>query len=216
MTTLEVTPANPQETLPGFTPTEWPPESALPTAPELTEKDQRNTQLNTLAAQAQQGDTAAFGTLYKETSGDLERFLAGRTDRETARDLLQTTFLKAFEKLDTFKGGNVKSWLYTIAARTHLDSTRQDKRRTTFDAEDLLRDRPDPINAEAVVVSRALARELFTRSGLSEDQKQAIWLARVRDLPFHDIAKEQGAAEVTVRTRIHRGENLIRKHYPAA
>ena len=51
--------------------------------------------------------------------------------REDAEELTQDTFIKAFKKLDTYKGDcSFSTWLYRIAYNTAVSATR--KRRMTF------------------------------------------------------------------------------------
>jgi len=49
-------------------------------------------------------------------------------NREDAEELTQDTFVKAFKKLDTFKGDcNFSTWLYRIAYNTAVSATRKKK-----------------------------------------------------------------------------------------
>lgn len=71
------------------------------------------------------GDIHAFNTLFSEFQHQLKsylyRLLANRNDAE---DITHDTFIKAFDKLNTFKGeSSLKTWVFQIAtnlAFTHL------------------------------------------------------------------------------------------------
>ena len=56
-------------------------------------------------------------------------YLYRRTHQlETAKDLAQDTFLKAFAGLESFRGhSSIKTWLYTIAHHTFINWYRKDK-----------------------------------------------------------------------------------------
>ncbi|NBP70456.1 MAG: RNA polymerase sigma factor, partial [Cytophagia bacterium] len=63
------------------------------------------------------GDINAFQSLYSEFQSQLKsylyRLLANRNDAE---DLTHDTFIKAYEKLSTFRGeSSLKTWVFQIA-----------------------------------------------------------------------------------------------------
>lgn len=74
--------------------------------------------------------------LYREYYHDIMYYLYRRTHQlETAKDLAQDTFLKAFAGLESFRGhSSIKTWLYTIAHHTfinwyrkhHIDRLKED------------------------------------------------------------------------------------------
>lgn len=213
MTILEATPTDPEEI--SSNPLSADPLTHGTLADEdITEEQLQTARLNALAAQAQQGDIAAFGTIYAEMSSGLEAFLCTRTDPYTAQDVAQTAFVKALENLDTFKGGNFKNWLYTIAIHTHISLLRRDKRMTFTDAEVVDR-QAEYSDTEAIASSRVDARELLAQSGLDEDQVVMIWLVRVLGMPYHDAAQIKGINETTARTRMFRAEGKLRRRYLA-
>ena len=58
-----------------------------------------------VVAQAREGDTEAFGELVRRYEGRIFRLAQHVTqNREDAEDVLQETFMKAYEHLDQFKG----------------------------------------------------------------------------------------------------------------
>src|SRR5687767_10966683 len=61
--------------------------------------------------------------------------------REDTEDIVQDTFLKAWQKLDTFRGeSSFKTWLFTIAANTAKNHFKA-KRRWPEDAQDQCREK---------------------------------------------------------------------------
>ena len=70
------------------------------TAPSLAEADEA-----TLVAQSREGDGRAFGELVRRYESKIFRLAQHVTqNREDAEDVLQETFLKAYEHLDQFQG----------------------------------------------------------------------------------------------------------------
>lgn len=66
------------------------------------------------------------------------------SDRETALDLAQEVFAKAFEKLDTFRGDSkFSTWLYTIARFHCLNHLRSNAAKPRTEGEDSLQELED-------------------------------------------------------------------------
>src|SRR5688572_7050244 len=71
-----------------------------------------------LVERAQQGDRDAFGALYDRFQPEIVRYLAHRTgDADTAEDLAQQVFLKAWQAIPRYEARGVpfKAWLYRMA-----------------------------------------------------------------------------------------------------
>ncbi len=71
-----------------------------------------------------------FTNEFQQVSGQLKSFLLRITASVAdAEDILQDTYIKATEKLDTFKGlSSLKTWLFTIASNLAKDNLRAKKR----------------------------------------------------------------------------------------
>jgi RNA polymerase sigma-70 factor (ECF subfamily) len=81
---------------------------------------------------AQAGDVAAFEQLYNEHAGRIYalclRLKAG--DSSDATELMQDVFIKAWRRLETFRGDCAfSSWLHRLAVNTMLENARSDRRR---------------------------------------------------------------------------------------
>src|SRR5436309_128839 len=83
-----------------------------------------------LVSQAREGDTEAFGALVRRYEGKIFRLAQHVTqNREDAEDVLQETFMKAYEHLDQFKGDSkFYTWIVRIAVNQALMKLR--RRRT--------------------------------------------------------------------------------------
>src|SRR5256886_12844929 len=84
---------------------------------------------STLVAQAREGDKSAFGELVRRYEGKIFRLAQHITqNREDAEDVLQETFLKAYEHLDQFKGDSkFYTWIVRIAVNQALMKLRRRK-----------------------------------------------------------------------------------------
>ena len=80
----------------------------------------------------------AFTRLYEDHRAAIYGFLLGRAgDPETARDLLQEAFLRAWRNLDTVLGipaERRRGWLFTVARNLVIDSRRTEAARSAADA----------------------------------------------------------------------------------
>src|SRR5246127_1765821 len=82
-----------------------------------------------LVAQARAGDTEAFGALVRRYEGKIFRLAQHVTqNREDAEDVLQETFMKAYEHLEQFKGDSkFYTWIVRIAVNQALMKLRRRK-----------------------------------------------------------------------------------------
>src|SRR3989454_6663581 len=82
-----------------------------------------------LVMQARQGDTQAFSALVRRYEGKIFRLAQHVTqNREDAEDVLQETFMKAYEHLDQFKGDSkFYTWIVRIAVNQALMKLRRRK-----------------------------------------------------------------------------------------
>jgi len=82
-----------------------------------------------LVAQSREGDMRAFGELVRRYEGKIFRLAQHVTqNREDAEDVLQETFMKAYEHLDQFKGNSkFYTWILRIAVNQALMKLRRRK-----------------------------------------------------------------------------------------
>ena len=82
-----------------------------------------------LVTRAREGDTAAFSALLKRYEAKIFRLAMNITqNREDAEDVLQETFLKAYEHLDQFQGNSkFYTWIVRIAVNQALMKLRKRK-----------------------------------------------------------------------------------------
>jgi RNA polymerase sigma-70 factor (ECF subfamily) len=90
---------------------------------------QSGTDESVLVAQARDGDDKAFAELVRRYEGKIFRLAQHVTqNREDAEDVLQETFMKAYEHLDQFKGDSkFYTWVVRIAVNQALMKLRRRK-----------------------------------------------------------------------------------------
>ena len=90
-----------------------------------------------LLASAREGDIEAFSRLFEAFRAELQSYIYRLlTNRADAEDLTHDTFLRAFEKLDSFRGeSSLKTWVFSIATNLCMDILRK-RKRWPVDAQD--------------------------------------------------------------------------------
>ena len=176
-----------------------------------------------LIAAAQAGDLAAFNMLITRHE-HVVYAVALRHVRspESAQDITQDAFLRAWQALDTFRNehpGGFRAWILRIAANRALDSLRAGARRPV-ESLDARRERddsawePESTDEDAFdlasrsELSRTLERAL---AQLQPDQRLAIVLSDIHGYPYDEIAEISGVPLGTVKSRINRGRARLRE-----
>jgi RNA polymerase sigma-70 factor, ECF subfamily len=160
--------------------------------------------LEQLAAGAVDGDPVAAAALVRATQSDVWRLCAALGDRQSADDLAQETYLRAFGALHRFEGrSSLRTWLLVIARRVCADAVRARRRRRLTlvrDDADLesftLDDAADRVG-EGAVVTDLLAR-------LDQDRREAFVLTQLLGLPYSEAAQVAGCPVGTIRSRVAR------------
>lgn len=140
-------------------------------------------------------------------SDNLYRFiLKNARDEEKAKDLVQDTFEKFWNKKDEVQPGKEKSYLFTTAYHTFIDLTRREKKKAHF---------------SEVVESDLTTNNQYT--GLQEvleealnllppDQKSVILLRDYEGYAYDEIAEITGLSESQVKVYIFRGRKFLQQH----
>jgi len=160
-----------------------------------------------LLGKALGGDAAARGDLVRRHYGAVYS-LAWKLTRhvETARDVAQEAFLRAFSRLGShdprFSFG---SWVLKIASNHALDLLRQAGRREPLPEE------VEPPSPESVLErGEDLARVRRALDALPPDTRAALVLHLQESLPLREIAFVLDLSENAVRNRIWRGLQKVR------
>src|SRR5689334_24731064 len=83
-----------------------------------------------LIARWKSGDERAATELVERHASALARFAVSSGERTEVDELVQDTFVRAFNSLDGFRGdSSFRTWLFTIERRLLLDRRRAEKRR---------------------------------------------------------------------------------------
>ena len=153
------------------------------------------------AADAAGGDPLAAAALVRVTQTDVWRLCAALVDRDSADDLTQETYLRAFGSLHRFEGrSTLRTWLLAVARRVCADALRARKRRPYLV-------RVDPVDVEVGdgtdrVGEHVAVGDLLTR--LEPDRREAFVLTQVVGLSYAVAAEVAGCPVGTIRSRVAR------------
>jgi RNA polymerase sigma factor (sigma-70 family) len=90
-----------------------------------------------LVARWRAGDEAAATALVRRHAPALARFAQSLGVRQEVEELVQDTFVRAFQALDGFRGESaLLTWLFTIARRLVLDRRRTEVRRRAHEVDE--------------------------------------------------------------------------------
>jgi len=140
-----------------------------------------------------------------------------------AADLVQETFIKAFQAFGQFQQGtNLKAWLYRIQTNTFINNYRKNQRNPYQGTIDDLADWQLG-NAESVTQStstRSAEAEAIDHlpdsdvkaalQSIPEDFRMAVYFADVEGFSYQEIADIMKTPVGTVMSRLHRGRRLLR------
>ena len=141
-----------------------------------------------LIEEVRRGERRAFSELVKRHQRGLLRMsLRFVKDMSMAEDVVQESFIKAYEKLNDFEGRSAfKSWLYQITVNTARNKLREQKK--DFDDIEDVHLAVDPV-AEKTLVHASVADLLKGEiEKLPFRQKTALMLRVYEDMSFQEIA----------------------------
>ena len=156
----------------------------------------------------------AFEELYRRYARRLKGFfflqLGG--DEELAADATHDVFLRAYEARSRYQEGrSVSTWLFTIAyniCRNHYRSNAYEAQLlATLDAEPITNEQIE-VQLDAATLDQALERVL---SELPAHLRQLFSLHYQEELTIPQVAEIVGIPEGTVKSRLHKTMNIIRK-----
>ena len=146
------------------------------------------------------------------------RYLTRLVGETEAEDLIQSVMLKVSESLSGFRGdSSVSTWIYRIATNAAVDRLRQKATQQLTDAEhefdedDLPPDLQSP-SAETTAIREEMSvciSEFVAR--LPENYKTVMILSELEGLTNGEIAAILGLTRDTVKIRLHRAREKLRK-----
>src|SRR5215469_11872276 len=181
-----------------------------------------------LLEQAKTGDDEALSKVFQQYRRRLLvlvhfKLSPQRRERGEVEDVVQEVCLRAFRDIDRFTyrtPGSFLSWLSTIADHVIADRVRYRNRECRAGEEVPFRSESNPLGpepADSRTPSQLLGQQesmdrLLARfSGLPDDYRQAILLARIEGLSTAEVAERMGKSREQVTLLVYRAVKRLRE-----
>lgn len=162
------------------------------------------------------GESSAFAVLVERHKYNVFNICVKiLRNKEEAEEVAQDTFLKVFEKLNTFKKeAKFSTWLFRIAYNTSISQQRKSKTKQleiddyfneTYSEDELIH----KINLESIE-----EREMKLRSAISKleaEQELLLQLYYDKDMSIIEVAEITNLSESNVKVKIHRARQTLLK-----
>lgn len=142
-------------------------------------------------------------------------------DKSQAEDLVQETYLRAFQYFGQFEPGtNCKAWLLTILRNLFISQYQQKKRQpegvnweqveSAYESLIARSSNGEKSDPESLLFSRVLDHEIEQAlKEIPEEFRTAIILVDIEELSYEEAARVMACPAGTVRSRLSRGRRLL-------
>ena len=187
------------------------PTAAAPSVVVMTAVDSSDLGESGLVGRAAAGDVEAFEELYRVNVGRVYALclrMAG--DPTLAEELAQEAFVRAWQKLGSFRGASAFStWLHRVTVNVvlgHRRSTARREARVRAVGDDLPQNVAgrDAGTAESIDLERAI-------SSLPDGARTVFILHDVEGFRHREVSSLMGIAVGTSKAQLHRARKLLRK-----
>jgi RNA polymerase sigma-70 factor (ECF subfamily) len=172
---------------------------------------------------AREGDVKAFSELVRRYEGKIFRLAQHITgNREDAEDVLQETFLKAYEHLDQFQGNSkFYTWIVRIAVNESLMKLRKRKSDRTVPLDEPVDTGEDTVVRE-IAVWEDNPEQKYSREELANILEEAVETLRpafrtvfvlrdIEELSTEETAEALGISVPAVKSRLLRARLQLRE-----
>ena len=178
---------------------------------------------SSLVAQSREGNTSAFAELVRRYEGKIFRLAQHVTqNREDAEDVLQETFMKAYEHLDQFQGNSkFYTWIVRIAVNQALMKLRRRKTGKTVSLDETIDTGEDTVVREIATWDEN-PEQRFSREELGgildsaieslEPPYRSVFVLRdIEELSTEETADALGLSIPAVKSRLLRARLQLRE-----
>jgi RNA polymerase sigma-70 factor (ECF subfamily) len=176
------------------------------------------------------GEAAAFRALVTRHQDRVFNFVLRQVRHpETARELVQETFLRVVKNADSFRSeARFTTWIFTIARNLCVDAQRRQKHRNTVALDAPLRSgeadgatmldmvKDDQPGADSRLQDRRFSTALRgALDALPAEQREVFLMRELEGLKFREIADVVGVPENTIKSRMRYALEALRNHLAA-
>lgn len=170
-----------------------------------------------LIARLQKRDEAAFEELIRQYEKKVYTLcfrMCGNS--EDAEEAAQDAFLALWRGIDRFRQeSSLSTWIYRLATNACIDTLRRRKKQSgcvSLDDEELFVDAVDTSPQPQETVEHRETQKLLQEglSALPEEYRKVLILREIEGLSYTEIAESASIELGTVKSRISRGQSLLR------
>jgi RNA polymerase sigma-70 factor (ECF subfamily) len=168
---------------------------------------------STLIQRWKEGDERAATALVERHGTALARYIGSLGERDSADEVVQDTFVRAFSSLDTFRGdSSLRTWLFTIARRLVVDRRRALRRRRDVGSLEDVDAATEYTALDGLIASEA-KRKVWGAVGKLSPTQREVFLLRVNDgLSYKEIAEVAGTTEGAARVHYHNALRTVKEN----
>lgn len=170
-----------------------------------------------LVRKAKRGDRDAFSRLVRLNQKRIYRLVYRFCrDHDTADELAQETFVKAYMSLDTFREEyRFASWISTIATNLAINHLRRQKRQVStvdYPIEEIIADSNPGADPSRSLTDKETMEKLEEEVEKLPPEYKAAFILRVHEgLSYEEIAGKLGIEIGTVMSRLFRARSRLKK-----
>jgi RNA polymerase sigma-70 factor, ECF subfamily len=157
-----------------------------------------------------------FAYIFKEYSDDVYRLIFTYVKKnEVAEDLVQEVFIKCYKNIDDFKGNSsVKTWIISIAINQCKDYLRSAYSRYIYLSDKISSFAKGSTKTPEDLVLENNEKNLLTKEilNLPIKYREVIYLYYFQELKIREIADVLGVNENTLKSRLSRAKELVKKN----
>jgi RNA polymerase sigma-70 factor (ECF subfamily) len=163
-------------------------------------------------------ESPEFGAIYEEHSRPIY-YLTLRMLRDpiAAEDATHDVFLKAFQKMDSFRNeSNVRTWLYRIAINHchNIAKSWHNRNVHTSDDAEMFNRLPSPENPLRVLETKELGQRIQkSLDAIPEEYRLLLLLVADEKLSYEEIGALTGQTSDAVRGKLHRARKTFQTHF---
>lgn len=176
---------------------------------------------NELIKKCKKGDREAFNRLFEMYQSQVVNIAYGMlSDREDAYDASQEVFVRVYKNIGSFKEeASFNTWLYRIIANVCSDILRKRQKNSKVisisnmsDEEndmELPDDAPTPEENMELTERQRIVKNAISQ--LRDEYRIVITMCDIEDMSYDAIADMLGVPKGTVKSRINRARNALKK-----
>ncbi len=181
----------------------------------------RSSDAKALVAQTLAGDLNAFNQLVLQLQSRAYRTACYLLkDEESAADVVQDSFLKAWQALSSYRGGDFASWFMRILVNRCYDRLRSQQRWRATSLDELTESADDPIpdqrmDGQPAAHAERMELQQWLQKGLGLlplEQRTVVLLYDVEGYSYEEIAQITQVPLGTIKSRLSRGRGALRDY----